>query len=434
MYPKRRHNASMKANISLFSVFLLITTALNAQTITVSGFVANPFMEPVENVNILDLESKTGTTSDNFGRFSMTITAKKTALQFSHVTYETQTLGISKKQIDGAQKDGNLWLEIVLEPKLTDLQTVEILGDNIVKAHQDSRQWVSDYELIGEDKILLLVIENNKKYAQLVDARDSVLAKTKIHNTYNALFQDCNGFLYVLSDNYAARLFLFENQFFVGEKMLIAEFHHHISPCIISTPRYAYEKRLSGMNQKVEYFRIDKKTQYRMSLTEIFDQERAEFIEYYLSVNTDPKIKTLREIERARNFAQLILAAPATENALIQLFDALYLFNSVENKIIKYDFDGEYIGETTFDFKKTGRKFQIITDVERKRCFALVSTQGRASLKEINPDSGEILRTIPVERHIFPQKVAVRGDQVYYLSKDYFPAEGKLFLWKQNID
>ncbi|MDL2254780.1 hypothetical protein LJB78_00670, partial [Bacteroidales bacterium OttesenSCG-928-J16] len=231
----------------------------------------------------------------------------------------------------------------------------------------------------------------------------------------------------VLSEDYAAHLFLFENQFLVGEKMLIAEFHHYISPCIISTPNYTYEELLSTMYQKVRYYKINKKTQIRTLLREIFDQEQTELILSYWSGEATP-------VTPEEHFAQAILAVPAAENALVQLSCAIYLFNSIENKIIKYDLDGEYLDETVFDFAKTGKKFQIITDAERNSCFALVSNQGRASLKEINPNSGEILRTIPIERHIFPQKVAVRGDKIYYLSKDYFPAEGKLFLWKQNID
>jgi hypothetical protein len=36
--------------------------------------------------------------------------------------------------------------------------------------------------------------------------------------------------------------------------------------------------------------------------------------------------------------------------------------------------------------------------------------------------------------HAFPTKIKVRGNEIYYLSKDYFEGEEKYFLWRQKME
>jgi myo-inositol-hexaphosphate 3-phosphohydrolase len=107
----------------------------------------------------------------------------------------------------------------------------------------------------------------------------------------------------------------------------------------------------------------------------------------------------------------------------------------MNSKIVAYDLDGNYLKEVPINYhnnKDWGK--EIIVNEEKTRCFAKFTRNGETSLIEINPDTGQMLKKYVLEEHAFPTKIRVRGNEIHYLSKDYFEGEQKYFLWRQHLE
>ena len=120
---------------------------------------------------------------------------------------------------------------------------------------------------------------------------------------------------------------------------------------------------------------------------------------------------------------------------LATINDTLYFFDHLNSLIVAYDLDGNYLKETPINYhnNKSWDK-EIIVNEEKTRCFAKFTRNGESSLVEINPNTGQTMKTYVLEVHAFPTKIRVRGNEIHYLSKDYFEREEKYFLWRQKLE
>ncbi len=107
------------SHIGLFCFFLLISLQSFAQTATVSGTVVNATDNtPLAGVSVVQQGSTKGTTTDQKGFFSLSVTGSKPVLVFSSVGYQTFTLSW----------DGASAVAIKLEPEVAALQDVVVIG------------------------------------------------------------------------------------------------------------------------------------------------------------------------------------------------------------------------------------------------------------------------------------------------------------------
>lgn len=108
--------------ILFFSLLLLCTTFVVAQNITVTGKVATPANEPLPGVSIKISGSKTGTSTDPAGNFSLSAPAKSTLI-FSYVGYNEQAISLS----------GRTSLNVILIANADSMQTVVVTALGIKK-------------------------------------------------------------------------------------------------------------------------------------------------------------------------------------------------------------------------------------------------------------------------------------------------------------
>ena len=133
-------------------------------------------------------------------------------------------------------------------------------------------------------------------------------------------------------------------------------------------------------------------------------------------------------------FYQHVLTRPPY-SLLATINDTLYFFDHLNSLIVAYDLDGNYIRETPCNYHNNkGWDKEIIVNEEKTRCFAKFTRNGETSLVEINPNTGQMMGRYVLEVHAFPTKIKVRGNDIYYLSKDYFEREQKYFLWRQKME
>ena len=95
--------------------------------------------EPLENVNIHFQDSKTGTITNDLGKFIIITRKLPTILVVSHIGYETKNISIKFTPLDD--------LVIKLEQKTSMLPGVVIVSEKIDTVFIDDEYAVLDYEI-----------------------------------------------------------------------------------------------------------------------------------------------------------------------------------------------------------------------------------------------------------------------------------------------
>ena len=395
----------------------------SAQKIHVAGKVTATNGTGIAGVHIFDSIAKIGTTSDINGIFNLTISPKTTKLRFSHIAFNTHYITLTKTMLSDTIAANTIWLDVVLTQKIMELPLLEISDAKVEIAYKNPKQWILDYELTGMDEFLLLLLEKNKKCLQLINSNHEKISQIEVSKDYDRLTKSYLGTFHALSKDSACQVFLIDEKLQFLYRYTRHEFDQIMEPIAVSTSNYLYKKSYSMYNQQVLYNKIDKGSKEVTSFIEHFEETRAIlFRENYLA-------------ERGYDaFFKMILSVPPY-SLLTIINDTLYFFDHLNSLIVAYDLDGNYIRETPCNYHNNkGWDKEIIVNEEKTRCFAKFTRNGETSLVEINPNTGQMMGRYVLESHAFPTKIKVRGNDIYYLSKDYFEREQKYFLWRQKME
>ncbi len=117
----------MKLNNILSMVFILLSVALFAQNkkITVNGTVKDIYNNPLANVQIIDVNTKKGTTTNQKGNFVLQDVNVKDNLQFSFIGFETKVLHVKEK------------MEVILKETISDLDLVVVSASRTVQKRKE---------------------------------------------------------------------------------------------------------------------------------------------------------------------------------------------------------------------------------------------------------------------------------------------------------
>ena len=426
----------------------------NAQNIRVAGKITAANGTGIAGVHIFDSIAKSGTTSDINGVFSLTIPKKVTKLRFSHIAFNTQYILLTKDDI----ATNTIWLDMVLTQKIMELPLLEISDTKVEIAYKNSKQWILDYEPVGADEFLLLLIEKNKKYLQLVNSNHKIVAVTPVDYKYRRLYKGCFGDIHLLSDNDACQIFLMDDKFYLMHHILADEFANTIEKTMVATDHYLYLKETSPQNHQIAYYKIDTINKSKTLLYTIINQLEIELQKEQLELYKD-LINTGEGTDMSSNIsASSMRDTPKSENReaqairksflyneyllsqepyipLFQINDELCLFNHIDSELVRFSLTGEQTHKTKINYHTDdGWDKEIIVNEEKTHCFAKFTRNGETSLVEINPNTGQMMGRYVLEVHAFPTKIKVRGNEIYYMSKDYFEGEQKYFLWRQKME
>lgn len=437
-----------------FLFFFFLQTAV-AQQIMVCGIATDEEKAPVANINVVDQNGRMGVSTNEWGFFTLEIAKQTTVLEFSHVAFETKRVEISKSALRNA--GDTLWISVEMRHKIRELDIAEIANDNVRIAHENPKQWILDYELIGENEILLLLIEKNRRFVQLI-APDGDVAKSPVEYKHNKLYKGCFGNIHLLSNHAASQLFLMDDEFILAYEKSIEDFVDVVERIVLATPYHIYQKEVFLRDQKVVYHQIDTTNQSKTVFYDITDRIGKELQREQMNLMKDlialgegtdmsmnNSASSKSPIAKSDNReAQVVRMSYAMHEytlsqepyaPLIRLGDNLYLFNHIQDKIVIFDLLGNQISETVISYHKENQwDGKIIVNEERDRCFALFSNNGRTTLKELNPDNGKFINEYTLQRHSYPKKISVRGGQIFYLARDYYQGEERYFLWKQEME
>lgn len=112
-------NRNFRVKLTLLALFSCLTLFSFAQSVTVKGTILNSVdNSPVSGVTITEQGSAKGAVSDLNGFFSLSVSSSKAVLTFTNVSYQSVTINW----------DGTTPLSVKMEPKVTSLQDVVVVG------------------------------------------------------------------------------------------------------------------------------------------------------------------------------------------------------------------------------------------------------------------------------------------------------------------
>ena len=390
----------------------------SAQNIRVAGKITAANGTGIAGVHVFDSIAKNGTTSDINGVFSLTIPKKATKLRFSHIAFNTHYILLTKDDI----ATNTIWLDVVLTQKIMELPVLEISDAKVEIAYKNSKQWILDYEPVGADEFLLLLLEKNKKYLQLVNGNHEKVSQIEVSKDYDKLAKSYLGTYHVLSKDSACQVFLIDEELQFLYRYTRHEFDHRMAHVVVDTDNYFYTKTYSGHEQWVLYNKFNKESKEVTPFIETRNEIGALFIRDWI------------EKYGYDEFYYFILTIPPY-SLLAKINDTLYFFDHLNSLIAAYNLDGNYLKKNPIHYHNNkGWDKEIIVNEEKTRCFAKFTRNGETSLVEINPNTGQMMGRYVLEVHAFPTKIKVRGNEINYMSKDYFEGEQQYFLWRQKME
>lgn len=179
--------------------------------IQVSGIVTDSESgQPVSLVNVKADPGKGGTTTDQEGKFTLTINRLPVTLRFSHIAYETKNVKIDKNPV--------ALLSVKIKPRVEAIGEVVVEGGKYLQIMKRENIYIIDYEF-DQDKIWVIgYAEKSILKPQLVvltlDGR--VLRKLPVRGG-SRLYKDAFGWINLMDKESIAGIEYLQNQIRIGE-------------------------------------------------------------------------------------------------------------------------------------------------------------------------------------------------------------------------
>ena len=435
----------MSLKIRLLALFLLlfvIAYTQEAQQLVIVGSVfSEQNNDAVTNAYVQDLLTSKTTISNINGVFVLKTRAQANVITISHVSYYSKRYRIDENVLRQAKND-TLFLEIYLNPKVEELQEVEVNTDIVEIVHKRQASTL-DYEFFG-DKLLLLIKDKSHYALQLVNAQDSILSEKTLSIMPENLTKDCTGNIHLKSKDSVYQLVV-DEKFKLSFLGFTQETYKKVlAPCVAITKEKAFFKQIASFNNKgIRYFTVDKATQEKETLLHVYDKvaERVAQSHYNSVITTyysvTPEYNNI--IELGLWNGDLIELTHSNPNTLIPLVafylkiastpiyvpmkyvrDSVYVFNYFEESLLVYNNNAKFIrGLNLNHHHERALAKDIVVDYKKENVYVKFIRNGLVYLKQVDLNTGKLTEdTIRLEQNTFPENIGIRGNYVYYLHKD----------------
>ncbi len=413
-------------------LMLFISGQIQGQQI--SGYVYDiEYNKPLSGVNIFIGGTEPGTATNSDGFFKLKVSKFPVFLFFSHVGYE-----LTKTEL---KTPGISDLKIYLKPEIRQIGEVTISGERIMNLIKGDTLNIVDYEIAGDQ---ILMIANTRKHLNeqrlyLTTLSGEIISSKKIYEAGHMvhipesidiknlmyLYRDCFNSIQLLTSEAVYQVFVNGSKIHLIYPTPFTEFETMLLPVKASLHGHLFQQKTSRKSNST-FHMAPGDTLSRLVKT-VFD--------------TYGDFRYVRPID----FLESIPMAPAADYLIkdsyercvtapvIQRKNDIAIFDFFGNTIDYFNAEGsllksvpirfhlkEYtellvIKHTDIDMDNFSQR--ILYDEKADRIYALwhTRTTGRYSLKEINPENGEIVRVVEVPDYPFIDRMRVFGNTLYFL-------------------
>lgn len=422
--------------VCVFSFFSLLTLfgICQNRTVVIGKILDQQTLRPIQNVNIL-YNKKSGTSSDLNGNFSLRISSSvANIIKFSHVSYISKSV-----PIDVISDTINL--EILLQPKVESVDEVVVTESN-GPYYKNTEVVLLDYFFVADD-IWLVIKKKNTYFLRHLNRNQDYRLSFK----FEELYTDCFKNIHLFSKDSAYQIYIIDAHVEIVERVSKNKFNEVLMPCKTSYKDKLVFEAYGYQNQSIQYFSIDKKTGEKEILWRIENKIgnkyasilRNEIISFYMRHKRPDENKitnniwdgTIKDLELYdRKFFQMVeyyqkIGAKPIYCPLFASRNKIVLFNHIENKIIRTNLVDEQVTKISYTLDKDWDN-QILQD-NNHNLYLKYSKNGIVTLKKINPENAKILSVTRIPNHVYPEKIKIHNDYIYYVKRNYTTDSFELF-------
>ncbi|OFX62360.1 MAG: hypothetical protein A2046_03220 [Bacteroidetes bacterium GWA2_30_7] len=404
----------------LFCFLELILSAQNSKTL-IFGYVKDAATDiPIQNIDVyIDGNEKVGTITNKEGYYELQIAKIPSKIIFSHIAYEPQQLKVEQPE--------NHKVDIELITKYHTIGVAEITA-SAKKIINDKTLYVLDYELFGDNLMLIAHHFAQKPDLYLMTIGGDTLARTQINETPVKLHKDCFGNIHLITEKHAFQIFYENNSLNLIYPISVKEFSKKIEPIITKINDKLFYKEYFVNNQVlIYYYREKDSTDKKLSV--IADENSLRMLsdrERFMSMGKAYTDADMR-------FEELFFYDPIF-SPLFNINDTLIILNFIDSKIEFFNSNCNLIKEVNIDFhKEKNWKEDIITDTKTGNFYSLYRKNGIARLLEIDINKGKTGRLFTIPNFIFIDKIRVHNNKIFFLDSDQKNNELQM-LYIQNLN
>ncbi len=431
----------------IFSLFVGLISAQQSEyfyglTLFDSEYSSNKIRNA--QVRITDKEGEKIYISDNQGKVFFKSFSNKLKLNITHVGYFELDTAIQHNAIPfdttfftfSLNVKGYVAAETVIK---NPFEPVQLFGS--------SRLSVEDFELLQDDKLVLLTYErklNKGTEILLVDQNEKILSSNDGGGNARELVRDFRGNIHLVTESSVFHLEPREKNLDIF-RMEKDYFLKYVAPIIDTVDSKMYFSNYQEIYPSVDFFSFDKLDSVYKKITKVEDEVMMEmYLSEYKWVDVRTKLWA-REMEQDLGIdKEIIIGASIFTNSIFYkeiyapLFvknDTIYVFDFYKELMFSYDMEGEPIDSIAITHhlqpKKTGWKNQLLQDSETGEIFAVFERVGNTTLRHIDLETGELGEGIQLH-YRYVDKLALQNNAAFYIYRPYESAQKK-FLYKEKL-
>ncbi len=375
---------------------------------------------PVSSANITFTGTDLGSSTNSKGEFSFFIDTIPVYMTVSHLGYEPQRIWLDNTSAS---------IMVMLKLQAQMLKEVEIKAENEPELFfKDTQYSVLDYT-VDSNKVYMLIYRFRRAESELLClsvSGDTASSSGSLPFRPDELFHDCLGHIHVLSHSTAYQVFRDSSILRLIYPTEIERFRKTLSDCVASTADLLFFRKKSRNKLGVEFYTINRLTSQRQHLTNANDEEKMKMLRRNPYDNTLVMMGSIpdgREAFQEYSWVKKILYKPNT-STLHKIDDILCVFNTADYTLELYTLGGEFTSKLKMQMQDThdGRwTTEIYIDDIGKKAYTSFLKNGRMTLYRIDLNNGDLKR-IASTSHLYPQKVKVHNNFLFYLYD--IPGEG----------
>jgi hypothetical protein len=436
-------------------IFLIIWAVVlfpfvaQSQHFELNGVVLNgTTSSPIENVNLKIRNSQAGTISDNNGKFKLELKKLPVILEVSCIGYESISIEITNEI--------KTPFEIILLPSVEQLEGVTISAQKVIPVFEDRNYSVIDYEIMGENLLLLVYKYQLKRSLLLLLTRSGdTLSQAVLPEIPPAkLYKDILGNVHYFSKkgnayqcfyDQSTRILLFPYNMPVDSLLrTIGNFRFAMNNRI-----YFQEEQPDGFSTLLGYF---EKTSGKTYLQYAGDPSAAknhyDDLNYFMQPRrpddlnqnmTDFQMRAFEMFYKPKIVASMVKTSP----------DRIAVFNFMSDSVKVRDSTWKLIQAAPLAFRNDTKKtiltngataysgdlwkwrWSILTDESSGKVYTVFEKRGHQKLCNIDLTTGNISAEyeLPV---LFAEKISVYKGEAFFLYKPIGENE-KWRLYKMKL-
>lgn len=400
----------------LILILIFFTSHVSAQK-RISGMVVDGKNgTPLSGVHVISSGEKSGSISDSHGKFSIELKNTPNRLYFSHLGYVIHSIVVNNKSSNK--------IRVELFPEQYEIAEVKVTGQRVERITNSDTINILDYQIL-KDRILFFgnpYKNANDTRIYLANLSGDTLSSRKVAKSGRMIkypeilspqlthsFKDCFGHVQYLTRDKVWQVYIRKDSIFILYPSLYEDFLQFLFP-------------IKTQIDSVLCFQVSDKTYNHTYLT-ILDSGKIQKIKTVY----DPHGATRYIQPPHKNFYKYVSAPVFSHN------DSFILFDFFDNEMNTFSIDGSLINSVPIKFhlreyrealffKEVDldqRNFsqQIYKDDRTGRYYAFYKLRrtGRQSLREIDINTGIIVRTIEIPDFPNVSKISVYNNTVYFI-------------------